>query len=830
MRLSFKLPGLLILVCPLFTFSQSADVIYSSPHFSVHKDKVVQDIYTARAISSTEMVSDYQSPESGRYSPEITFKFSINLRDNEMPVGQNHRVILDPSKDSHTNTIMFGVQHNEQVSMPEEGNLKPNSRWTVKLDMRDVFREFEKKGYYTLFNGQLLNKSDFKGVYIAGSAAPLTWDFNNLHNREELQLSDPDGDHIYETNLVLNAKNDEKKTDSNWKLTRNIDDLPKYKSDYLISDAIYNLSIEEMLRAIEPDSTFRTGQEWSGVWTRDISYSIILSMAYMQPNVAKNSLMRKVNDKKRIIQDTGTGGAWPVSTDRMVWAVAAYEVYKATGDRKWLELIYEIIKNSIEDDMMNIYDPETGMVKGESSFLDWREQTYPVWMQPADIFGSECLGTNAVHYKANIVLAEIAEILGQHTVAEKHLKVAARIAQGINDHLWMPDKGYYAQYIYGRLKKVISPKSEALGEALCVLWGIADNERSNSVIKNTPITKFGIPCISPQISDIPPYHNNAVWPFVQSYWLWASAESANEQSVLESIAAIYRPAALFLTNKENFVAETGDFNGTQINSSVMLWSLSGNISLVHRVLFGIRFGQDRLEFKPFVPAALNGTRYLTNFKYRDAIIDIELSGYGNEIESFEIDGKKTADYFISGNIKGRHSIKIQLSNKLPASTVNKEDVTFVPFPSEPVYPQSQLYQIIEIENVAAKAGLPYQGYTGAGFVEVSKTVNRKLEIPVEVDVPGEYAIDVRYANGNGPINTKNKCAIRNLAVNGKNVNAFVFPQRGNGEWSDWGYSNPLMVQLPAGLSTLVISFEDFNDNMNGLINHAMLDHLRITKL
>ena len=114
-----------------------------------------------------------------------------------------------------------------------------------------------------------------------------------------------------------------------------------------------------MENAIEPDSTFRTGKEWAGVWTRDISYSIILSMAYLQPEVAKKSLLKKVNAKKKIIQDTGTGGAYPVSTDRMIWAVAAWEIYKATGDMDWLQNTFIIIKNSIDDDIKNDYDPET---------------------------------------------------------------------------------------------------------------------------------------------------------------------------------------------------------------------------------------------------------------------------------------------------------------------------------------------------------------------------------------------------------------------------------------------------------------------------------------
>ena len=47
---------------------------------------------------------------------------------------------------------------------------------------------------------------------------------------------------------------------------------------------------------------------------------------------------------------------------------------------------------------------------------------------------------------------------------------------------------------------------------------------------------------------------------------------------MQSMADIYRAAALFATNKENMVAENGDSARTQINSSNMLWSLSGNIS------------------------------------------------------------------------------------------------------------------------------------------------------------------------------------------------------------------------------------------------------------
>ena len=101
--------------------------------------------------------------------------------------------------------------------------------------------------------------------------------------------------------------------------------------------------------------------------------------------------------RSRIIQDTGSGGAWPVSSDRTTWALAAWEIYKVTGDEEWLNYAFNVIKNTLDDDLKTLRSETTGMYKGESSFLDWREQTYPKWMSNMDIYVSENLGTNVVH-------------------------------------------------------------------------------------------------------------------------------------------------------------------------------------------------------------------------------------------------------------------------------------------------------------------------------------------------------------------------------------------------------------------------------------------------
>ena len=869
--------------------------IWQSDAYRLYRDKVVQGPHEARALSATELISNYVSPANDRQSPRIEFKFSINGKDNELAPGLNHLLVAVPRPGGgpiETPPIVFGQRYVDAAPATADTYLAPNTPIRIRLNLRPMLADFKKQGFYTTFKGDKLYQQDFKHVYVAGGTAPLSWDFDNLANKPELEMKDPDGDGIYEATLTLNQPAAAKTTAASWKKTINTADFPQYSSDYPLADALYNLALEEARRAVEPDSTFRTGREWAGVWTRDVSYSIILAQASLQPKVAMKSLMRKVSPTGRIIQDTGTGGAYPCSTDRIIWATAAWEIYQATGNETWLRKVYPIIKQSIADDVQNAYDPATGLVRGESSFLDWREQTYPRWMQPVDIYQSENLGTNAVHYQGNIVLAQMAARLGQPGVAAQHRRQAANIKDAINQHLWQDDKGSYGQCLYGRTALVRSPKAEALGEALCVLFGIAEGERAQQVVSRTPTVSFGVPCIYPQIPGIPPYHNDAVWPFVQSFWALAAAQAGNEASLTESMAAIYRPAALFLTNKENFVAHNGDYAGTQINSSNMLWSLSGSLGLVYKVLFGMRYEGERLVFRPFVPQAFEGQRRLSGFKYRKAVLDVEMTGFGNQIASITLDGEPLPDAAVSGGLTGRHKVVIALSGVAPApqpinrvpnrvapetptvalvnhrlswskaadseefqllkngqlvttikateyvvpagpfavyQVVAVDDASRESFASEPVEIGATPQQV-QLETVAPKATQPYKGYSGKGFVEITTTKNTTLTIPVTVPESGVYALDFRYANGNGPINTNNQCAIRTLRRGPALLGTVVLPQRGVQEWSNWGFSNPILVRLEKGTHGLTLAYEPANQNMNIEVNQAMLDYLRVRRV
>lgn len=659
-----------------------------------------------------------------------------------------------------------------------------------------------------------------------------------------------------------------------WEKKNDLSGFPKLKTPFLLEEAVYNIGVDECINAVEPDGTLRTGLEWGGVWTRDVSYSIILSMAYMQPEAAMTSLLCKVNSKGEIIQDTGTGGAWPCSTDREIWVGAAWELYKVTGDMNWLETVYPVAKKSLEVDIRTVFDEETGLVKGESSFIDWREQSYPTWMEPADIYDTQCLGTNMVFYIALTSAAEMGRILGDNTTAEAFDSKAAEIKEAVNSHLWMDDKGYYAMYIGGRNDDLLYSKSETLGHALTILYGVAEGERAERLSESMPVVDFGAPVFWPWIPDQPPYHNQAVWPFVQSYWIHASAKTGNEQGVLHGVGAVWRAAMMYATNKENYVADNGNWRGTQINSSNMLWSLSGNLSITFRLLMGINYAADHLYFAPTVPRKLKADRKVEGFRYRDAVLDISVSGYGDTIKSFRLDGVKSDKAVVPADLTGNHTVEIVMANSFRKDLENNmQPACWTPLMPKTTLADSKLswesvegaavYEIYaggeKVADVTSTEIMVEEGWNGDlqvvavaddgtpsfpsapiclndkishQFKEVMLVKEKGTEFNITIDVPedGEWALTWNYANGTGPVNTDNNCGIRMLYIDGQKVGINIFPHRGTNDWDNWGWTIPEKVQLKAGKHVVTLRHESDADNMDLKINDFKIRGINLIRL
>ena len=123
---------------------ENEDILYQNDKFTVFKDKVVQGDNEAKVISSEEIRSNYQSPASANYSNLVSFKFTINEKDIELPSGNDHHVKI--AEDEHESPVFIFGKADEQTPEDTGEKLKPNHEYTFRADMRPVLEQFEKKG------------------------------------------------------------------------------------------------------------------------------------------------------------------------------------------------------------------------------------------------------------------------------------------------------------------------------------------------------------------------------------------------------------------------------------------------------------------------------------------------------------------------------------------------------------------------------------------------------------------------------------------------------------------------------------------------------------
>ncbi|MBI5601541.1 MAG: glycogen debranching protein [Gemmatimonadetes bacterium] len=859
----------------------SQEVLFHSPAFEVSTNRVRQGPFDAVAQSRDTITSNY--PRAAR---EVHFKFALGGADNEFPPGIEHTIHLRPQGGAvATPLYAFAVPPQPFLPRAEDSAEGEDAaaRVTIRLDLRAVRRAIAERGYYDPPLGARVRA--IEPVFVIGDTDPLVWDVRQLKPGAPQELTDRDGDGIYEATLSFRPEYLRPLSADGraiWSRRVDLSAYPAMTSPHVLADALYRLSLEELHELRRSDGALAAGAKWPGVWTRDVALSTVLALAFVAPDAARTSLMMKVDSAGRIIQDTGTGGSWPISTDRMTWALAAWEVYAMTGDHDWLRQAYDIIRRSAEADRHAAFDARTGLMRGESSFLDWREQSYPRWMQPADIYQSEALGTNAVHYGAFRVLGAMARALGESSAVWDARAGAVR--SGMAATLWQPALGWHAQFRYGRVSLSRSPSAEALGEALALVTGATPSAQRARVLGAFPLMPFGTPTIWPFIADVPFYHNATIWPFVTAYWTWAAADAQATAAVEHGLAAMARGAALFLTNKENMVAATGHFEGTALNSDRQLWSVAGTLAMSYRVLFGMRAEERRLAFRPMVPPAYGGERTLRGVRYRSAELTVTVLGHGTGVARAWLDERPVPRAEVLATTSGSHTLVIEMDGRWPASRINLVEARVAPatpvaaldtaalrleWPAVarasryvvyrdgraidtvsatavPVTARSTLaeYQVQALDRagvgsflsepvrVIAAGAERFLRPAGARDTALRLERGRPARVAFEVTVRrgGRFALDARYANGSGPINTEDKAAVRTLQLDGRTAGVLVMPQRGSGRWDDWGYTNPLILSLRPGRHVLSLEWTPLDENMNRHVSTALLQQLRVTPL
>lgn len=697
----------------------------------------------------------------------------------------------------------------------------------------------------------------------------------------------------------------------------------KIKTNDPLIDFLTQMAFQEVSMNINKDNVFSAGANWPTAWTRDMSYAIDLSLGFLFPETVQKSLEKRV-ENGFIIQDTGSGGSYPVSTDRIVWGIAAYAHSLYKNDPKYSKWVYDVLSKTLRQDLKVAFDSEYGLFKGETSFIDWREQSYPRWMDCNFIGNSFALSTNVLYYAAINRCSFLAHEFGFTDEEEYWKNLSLALKNSINKVFWNEEKSYYGMYFINQIFPFLYGAYETLGASLSVIEGVCHESSSYSMLNKIEPGSWGTSVFAPQLGAIPSYHNDSVWPFVQGYRILALKKVFDMESCEKEFASMVYSAMMFQTFKENQVS-THFSSETQTNSDRQLWSDAAWLSNIYRTIFGLSFESDGLHIEPFVFKSLGKNLELCDFNFANSKLNLKIFGTGNKIDEAYINGKKVSKVVIPYGESKVWNVEIKMKTekkdeKKPVPSIysdfispqipvvsydfdgktgyikvrHKEDSLLVLFKNGKfcdwydgakkleVKPSSfmDIYQFIavpkdvDIKDVCFHPYLPsdqirVESSKNTFFVEAEKSkflggkIKKEdfsekpgkvsvdlqasianfgsfiekwgcdesdfIEFKVKVPVTGKYAVDIRYQNGNGPVNTGDKCALAFMNVNNEENN-FPFIMAQTGSWSAWKFTASKVIKLNKGMNVIKLFKGEHSKTSKNRLNSVNVDLIRVSKI
>lgn len=420
------------------------------------------------------------------------------------------------------------------------------------------------------------------------------------------------------------------------------------------------------------------GADYGGEWTRDIAINSWNGVSLLRPQVAERSLWSVT-----IQRDTIGHQYW----DKILWVIASYNHYKVTGDKNFLLQAYRCSANTMKELEQKTFDQTYGLFMGPSVFNDgiagYPEPIYEPGNYSSYVLDYKnackikCLSTNCIYYGAYISLLQMSVLLKQDKSFKEYNKKAEDLKKNILKHFYNTGEGTFS-YLIDQNGKADSSQ-EGLGISFAVLFDILSHEQAHQLIKKAVVSKYGITSITPDFPRFSPNkpgrHNNIIWPMVNGFFANAALNSGNDSIFSDEL---FHQTHLALDEdkgnydfREVYNPYTGKPDGGyQCNGKefpdyhwkscrLQTWSATAYISMVLNGLFGLKPGTDKLTFYPYLPEEIQSIE-LKNLKYRGCLLQISVKGKGRSIKSFEVDGIRKSEHSIPVELKGTHSIYMEV--------------------------------------------------------------------------------------------------------------------------------------------------------------------------
>lgn len=420
---------------------------------------------------------------------------------------------------------------------------------------------------------------------------------------------------------------------------------PSFTSPQRLVNAVYNMSLDEVTRHLAAGSL----RDNNALLTFEECYSIYLSLAMTAPKQAMAALRAGVHDG--VIDKPEQ---WPARGGHLVWAAAAWEVYCVTGDKEWLREAHDVLLATLAREDGVTLDEHRPVQCGYAPYVD-AACAPPSWSSAPEMMEMNTLAANAQLLKAYKVVEAMGDELNM--VNDFDAK-AGRLRDVTNHELWHERLGCYMAWTAGQLHPCLAPFTDNLAQALAVLNGMADEDRAEHLVEQTPLPPYGLPLRYPLV-EADTSLARAAFPMTAAYWALAAARTGNTHAVRLCVASMLRTQA--------FAASCGAwsdaYTGRLSTGRMALCNSAGNMAVVMRVLCGVNLLPDGIELSPCVPAVFPGDKTLSGFSYRHATLNITIEGVGNEVASVTVDGKPIEGNFVKASMldHGQHDIVVTLA-------------------------------------------------------------------------------------------------------------------------------------------------------------------------
>jgi hypothetical protein len=302
---------------------------------------------------------------------------------------------------------------------------------------------------------------------------------------------------------------------------------------------------------------------------------------------------------------------------------AAYQVFKITGDRNWLNksirgrTLLQRLDLALEYLLKARFDSRYGLVSNAFT-ADWGDVS-PTYNDQRAIYLDEKtplvvgLYTNVLFYRAAEQLREMYATLKQTKRADYWKQKAATIKENINKNLWQEDKGFY------RIHLILTPsliqdwpgESNLFamgGNGLAVLYAVADDTQARKILEvaEQRQREFGFSTIAgvllpsypkgffkhPAVSDEYYYQNGAQWDWFSGRFLLAEFERGYSTRAYRQLIEIAKKT---VTNNGLYEWHTKDGKG--MGSSDYAGNAGSLTAAIFQGLYGVYLRDETLGLK-----------------------------------------------------------------------------------------------------------------------------------------------------------------------------------------------------------------------------------------